>query len=150
MPFDRLLVFLVLLLALRFAALAMGLFIAAISPSLQISQIIGPLFIVIFFIFGGNLANSNEITWILRWIQYLSIIFYVYQALCQNELDGNYYGIQGDNKTLIPGSKYLELYGLDQIGIWGCFGAILGLGAFFWCAGYVGLRVSTRPRITFI
>lgn len=150
MPFDRLLVFLVILLALRFAAMAMGLFIASVSPSLQISQIIGPLLIVVFFIFGGNLANSNEITWILRWIQYISMVFYSYQALCQNEFDGNYYGVQNDSKTLVPGSTYLELYGLDLVGIWGCFGAILGLGAFFWLAGYCGLRYTTRPRITFI
>ena len=150
MPFDRLLVFLVVLLALRLAAMAMGLFIASISPSLQISQIIGPLLIVIFFIFGGNLANSNEITWILRWIQYISMIFYSYQALCQNEFDGNFYGVQNDSNTLVPGSTYLELYGLDQVGIWGCFGAILGIGAVFWVAGYIGLRISTRPKITFI
>lgn len=150
MPFDRLLVFLTILLALRLSSVAMGLFIASISPSLQVSQIIGPLIIVIFFIFGGNLANSNEITWILRWIQYISTVFYSYQALSQNEFNGNYYGVQSDDVTLVPGSFYLDLYGLNNVGIWGCFGAILGIGAAFLISGYIGLRITTRPRITFI
>ena len=150
MPFDRLLVFLTILLALRFTSIGMGLFIAAISPTLQVSMIFGPLILVVFLLYGGNLANSNEITWILRWMQYISLIFYSYQALAQNEFDGNYYGVQNDNVELVPGSFYLDLYGLDQVGIWGCFGCLLGLGAAFLLAGYVGLRATTRPRIKYI
>lgn len=150
MPFDRLLVFLLILIALRYASIGLGLCVASFSPNIKISQIIGPLIIVIFFIFGGNLANSNEITWILRWIQYISIIFYSYQALAQNEFTGNYYGVQNDSRTLVPGSYYLALYGLDNVGEWGCFGAILGLGTFFLILGYIGLRFTTRPKMTFV
>lgn len=150
MPFDRLLVFLLMLAALRYASIGMGLCIASISPTVQISQIIGPLIIVIFLIFGGNLANSNEITWILRWIQYISIIFYAYQALAQNEFTGNFYGVQDDSAQLVPGEYYLNLYGLENVGEWGCLGAILGIGTAFLVLGYIGLRYSTKPRLTFI
>lgn len=150
MPFDRLLVFLTIILALRYAAIGMGLMIASFSPSLAVSQIVGPLVIVVFFIFGGNLANSNEITWILRWIQYISPVFYGYQSLCQNEFNGNYFGIQNDSRQLIPGEDYLNLYGLDQVGIWGCFGAILGIGTFFLVSGYFGLRITTRPHVVYV
>lgn len=150
MPFDRFLVFLLMLAALRYAAIGLGLCIASISPTVQISEIIGPLCIVIFLIFGGNLANSNEITWILRWIQYISIIFYAYQALAQNEFTGNFYGVQNDSRTLVPGEFYLDLYGLENVGQWGCLGAILGLGTAFLFLGYIGLRFSTRPKLTFI
>lgn len=150
MPFDRFLVFLLMLLALRLAAICMGLCIASVSPTVQISEIIGPLFIVIFLIFGGNLANSNTITWILRWIQYISIIFYSYQALSQNEFTGNYYGVQDGSPQKVPGEYYLNLYGLDNVNEWGCLGAILGIGLAFLVLGYIGLRISTRPRLTFI
>ena len=150
MPFTRFLVFLLMLSALRFASVSMGLCIASISPTVQISEIIGPLIIVIFLIFGGNLANSNEITWILRWIQYISIVYYTYQALSQNEFSGNYYGVQDGSPQKVPGEYYLNLYGLNNINLWGCLGGILGVGAAFLFLGYVGLRFSTRPKLTFI
>lgn len=150
MPFDRFLVFVLMLAALRYAAIGLGLCVASISPTVQISEIIGPLVIVIFLIFGGNLANSNTITWILRWIQYISIVFYSYQALAQNEFNGNYYGVQNDSKTIVPGEYYLNLYGLDNVNEWGCLGAILGIGTAFLFLGYIGLRFSTRPKLTFI
>lgn len=150
MPFDRFLVFILMLSALRYASIGLGLCVASISPTVQISEIIGPLAIVIFLIFGGNLANSNTITWILRWIQYISIIFYSYQALAQNEFTGNFYGVQNDSKTIVPGEFYLDLYGLENVNQWGCLGAILGLGTAFLLLGYIGLRFSTRPRLTFI
>jgi ABC-type multidrug transport system permease subunit len=150
MPFDRFLVFVLMLAALRYAAIGLGLCVASISPTVQISEIIGPLVIVIFLIFGGNLANSNEITWILRWIQYISIVFYSYQALAQNEFTGNFYGVQNDSKTIVPGEFYLDLYGLENVNQWGCLGAILGIGTAFLLFGYIGLRFSTRPKLTFI
>lgn len=150
MPFDRFLVFVLMLSALRFASISMGLCIASISPTVQISQIIGPLIIVIFLIFGGNLANSNEITWILRWIQYISIVYYSYQALSQNEFTGNFYGVQSGSPQKVPGEYYLNLYGLDDINQWGCLGGILGVGLAFLILGYIGLRFSTRPKLTFI
>ena len=150
MPFDRFLVFILMLSALRYAAIGLGLCVASISPTVQISEIIGPLVIVIFLIFGGNLANSNTITWILRWIQYISIIFYSYQALAQNEFTGNFYGVQNDSATIVPGEYYLNLYGLDNVNQWGCLGAILGIGTAFLILGYIGLRISTRPKLTFI
>ena len=150
MPFDRFLVFMLMLAALRFASIGMGLCVASISPTVQISEIIGPLVIVIFLIFGGNLANSNTITWILRWIQYISIIFYSYQALAQNEFTGNFYGVQDGSPQKVPGEYYLNLYGLENVNQWGCLGAILGIGLAFLVLGYIGLRISTRPKLTFI
>lgn len=150
MPFDRFLVFILMLAALRYSSIGLGLCVASISPTVQISEIIGPLVIVIFLIFGGNLANSNEITWILRWIQYISIVFYSYQALAQNEFTGNFYGVQNDSETIVPGEYYLDLYGLENVNQWGCLGALLGLGTAFLLLGYIGLRFSTKPKLTFI
>ena len=150
MPFDRFLVFLLMLSALRLAAICMDLCIASVSPTVQISEIIGPLVIVVLLIFGGNLANSNTITWILRWIQYISMIFYTYQALAQNEFNGNFYGVQDGSPQKVPGEYYLNLYGLDNVNQWGCLGAILGLALAFFLLGYMGLRICTKPKLTFM
>src|SRR5262249_43089446 len=99
--------------------------------------------LVLFVLFGGNFARSNGITWILRWIQYISIVFYAYEALSQNELNGQVFdGVSGE--------FYLQLYSLDQVPIVACAGAILGIGVFFLLLAYVSLRATTRPKITLI
>jgi ABC-type multidrug transport system permease subunit len=55
--------------------MALGLWIAASVPTSEIRQIVGPLAVVVVLIFGGALANTEQITCILRWILYISPIF---------------------------------------------------------------------------
>lgn len=148
MPFSRFLVYMAVLASLRLASIALGLFVASICSTVKVSLTIGGMIIAVFIIFGGYLANPEDITWILRWIQYISLQYYGFQALAQNELNGNYFGVQGDSPDLVPGSYYLNLYSLNQINEWGCVGAILGIGLAFLILGYAGLRYSTRPKLT--
>ena len=145
MPFDRFLVYVLILSALKLASISLGLMIASISPATLLSGIIGTLLVAIFIIFGGGLAIPTSITWVLRWIQYTSIIFYSYLALSQNEFNGNYYGPDQS----IPGIYYLELNGLNIVNQWGCIVAMFGLGVAFLLMGYVGFRISTKPNYTY-
>lgn len=138
--FTYFLVFLLLILMVTMTAVSLGVAIAASVPSVEIGQIIGPLLIVVFLIFGGNLANANAVTWILRWIQYTSLIFYTYQGLVQNEFSG----LTLDNR---PGDSFLRDYSLDQIPWYFDVVALAGLTAVFLLFGYVALRFSTKPRI---
>lgn len=138
--FSNFLVFLLLILMVTVTAVSLGVAIGASVPSVEIGQIIGPLLIVVFLIFGGNLANANAVTWILRWIQYTSLIFYTYQGLVQNEFSG----LTLDNK---PGDAFLDDYSLAQIPWYYDVVALAGLTAVFLVFGYVALRVSTKPRI---
>lgn len=103
----------------------------------------GPLLLVVFLIFGGNLANGNSITWILRWIQYISFIFFGYQGLIQNEFAGNTF-------NGIPGDFYLKEYYLEQVSVMGCAGALMGLSAGFLLFGYIALRISTKPKFMIV
>jgi ABC-type multidrug transport system permease subunit len=124
-------------------AIALGMAVAASVPTVQIGQVLGPLFIVIFLLFGGNLANASSVTWILRWIQYTSLIFYCYQGLISSQL-------QGQTFNGVPGEYYLGLYDLNQFSWYASTGAMLGLTVVFLVIGYVALRISTRPRMKLV
>jgi ABC-type multidrug transport system permease subunit len=138
--FQHFIIFWAVLMDVVLAAITLGLLIAASVPTVQLGQIVGTLVIVTFLLFAGNLANASSVTWILRWIQYRSIIFYTYEALIQNELAGQTFdGASGDS--------YLEQYNLSQLPIVACAMAVLGLASIFFVAGYVALRTSTKPRI---
>ena len=137
--FQHFIIFWAVLMDVVLAAITLGLLIAASVPTVQLGQIIGTLVIVIFLLFAGNLANASNVTWILRWIQYISIIFYTYEALIQNELRGNFDGVSGNS--------YLNQYSLAQLPIVACAMVVLGLALVFFAAGYVALRISTKPKI---
>jgi hypothetical protein len=117
--------------------------VAASVPSTAIGQIVGPLMVVIFLIFGGALANTNEITWILRWIQYLSPIFYCYTALIQNELSGRQF-------EDLSGNDYLDLYSSNTVSEVWCMGAMLILAGAFFIGGLFAIRITTRPKTILI
>ena len=65
-----------------------------------------------------NFAYNPECTWILRWISYLSPIFYSFNALVNNEFKG----------TGGRGEKILQTTDLDNYGVWPSIGTLLGLG----------------------
>ena len=138
--FVYFLIFWATLMAIVFTSLSLAFLLGACIPSVQAAQILGSFVIVIFLIFAGNLANSRSVTWILRWLQYCSFIFYAYQALVQNELDGLVF----ENEA---GKQYLEMYGLDILPIVACSLAVLGFGLIFLFLGYFALRNSTKPTM---
>lgn len=90
-------------------------------------------------LFGGNFANSVEVTWILRWIQFISPTFYAFEGLIQNELAGQTF-------DGVPGSFYLRLYAFDIVPIVGCVGALAGLTVAYLLIGYAILHVRTKPH----
>lgn len=141
--FDKFLVFWCLLIAHTLCAIALGIAIGASVPSVQAGQVIGPLIIVVFLLFGGNLANASSVTWILRWLQYTSLVFYCYQGLISNELSGQTF-------DGVPGDYYLNEYSLNQFSWYAATGALLGLMVVFLILGYIALRISTKPKMKLV
>ncbi|RKP19060.1 P-loop containing nucleoside triphosphate hydrolase protein, partial [Rozella allomycis CSF55] len=64
--------FLTFLVGLVIFSQAFGLFIGALADSPQVGQIIGPTFLIIFVIFGGNFANLETIPSWFAWLLWLS------------------------------------------------------------------------------
>ena len=85
---GKYLTFLVILGTHTLAATMLGIAISSGVPNVRVGQIIGPLIIVVFLIFGGQLVNLDSTPVVFRWIKWISIIFYSYTALVQNELVG--------------------------------------------------------------
>lgn len=138
--FIHFFIFWVIIMDLVFTATTLGMLIAASVPTVELGQIIGALIIVIFLLFAGNLANAHNVTWILRWIQYTSPVFYGFESLIQNELHGQTFdGVSGDS--------YLNQYNLNQLPIVATGLALFGIGCVFFALGYVALFFSTRPKI---
>lgn len=145
-----------ILLVLVFASQGLGLFIGASVPNVQLAQIIGPLIILVFFIYGGNLANSTTIPWELRWLQYLSIIRYAYMALFQNEFNGLTFRCYDGNfpppgGTCTPGystgEEVIMAYNMNEFSITACCLIILGLGFVFLFVAYFTLRTTSKPTL---
>ena len=68
--------FVCIVLVHSYCALCLGFMIGSAVPTVQIGQILGPLIITVFLLFGGLLLNLPTVTWAFRWLQYLSIIGY--------------------------------------------------------------------------
>merc|ERR1712151_570703 len=73
-----------------FAAVAGSLFmlIGLLAPNIAVAQIISPLVIVLFMLFGGFYVNVDNIPVYYEWLYYLSFFNYGYEILCYNELNG--------------------------------------------------------------
>jgi ABC-2 type transporter len=119
----------------------------------------GPVIILIFFIYSGNLANSSTIPPVISWLQYLSPIKYGYQALFQNEFNGLSFTCNNGQPVSSPngsinctpgfstGSQVIQQYELGNISITACCFILLGFGFFFIFAGYIALLISLKPRM---
>lgn len=141
--FQYFLIFYGFMLLVSLASITMGLMVAAAVTTTEMGQLLGPMLVAACLIFGGNLANNDQITWILRWLQYLSPVFYTFIAIIQNELSGQTFG-------QVSGDFYIDQYAFDQASIVWCMGALLILSAAFFVFGFVAICRTTRPKTVLI
>lgn len=140
--FAHVLAYWAVLMAVVFAATTFAMFVSGLAPTIQIAQTLGTLLLVVSLLFAGNLANASGVTWVLRWIQYISLPFYSFQALIQNELAGLYLPVAGRS-----GQSYLAQFYLNQLPAVAAGLAVLGWAFLFMLAGLLALSWSTRPRL---
>jgi hypothetical protein len=141
------LTFLVICIVHALTSSFLGITISSGASNVRVAQVIGPLVVVTFLIFGGQLVSLDTVTAVLRWLKWLSVIYYAYTALAQNE----FVGLQFE--CLIPapdckmsGEVLLERFNLDDLpNVWDpvLYNAIIGIG----CAilGYVLFLWQSRP-----
>lgn len=101
-----------------------GLILSAFTRNF-VMALLGLNIVIDFFItFGGVSLQYSAISPVLRWLCYLSPIFYSNAALIQNEVVG--LTIAGE-----PGEYYIDLYDLDTISImWGAGALMIMLVAY--------------------
>lgn len=138
--FNHFLVFMAILLLEVYAVMGLGFLISCCAKTRKVRDILSILVFLTIFMFGGNqIQNRLETSWIIRWFQFLSPVFYAYLALLRNELEGNV--IQG-----IPGDVFLTEYRAKIFSIWACAGILFGLGSIFFIFGFFALKRTTRSR----
>lgn len=138
--FGYFLVFWSSLLVLGLLCIMYAITVAAPFPS-AVSANLFSIFIVSFFVlFGGNFSNTLGVSWVIRWMNYMSPLFYSFRVLVQNELAGQVYdkGLTGD--------AYLARNGLDQVSINDCIAILFGMIGLFSITGYGLLFFFTRPK----
>lgn len=141
LPLNYTLVLWLTFLAEAWTAMAMGVLIVTLFPSLPVAETVASTWLLICIWFSGDFAFNPACTWILRWIAYLSPIFYAFNAVMNNEFAG-----QDFPAAHIIGSQLLQQLGFVNLGIWGSVGALLGFGAFYTLLGYALLVYETQPN----
>lgn len=122
------------------------------------AQLIAPLVLVVFMVYGGNFANAEIIPDVLAWIQWLSPIRYAYMASFQNEFEGLTFLCFGDqppiNGSCIPGfatgEQVIRFYDQDVVSILVCCMVILAFGLFYHLMAYITLRCGYKPKLYLI
>jgi len=71
-----------------FAAQAVGLAVGAAAPTADAAQVIGPLTMVVFIVFGGFYVGEESVPRALRWAPRASLIRHAFEALAVNEMRG--------------------------------------------------------------
>lgn len=138
--FNHFLVFIGILLMEVYAVMGLGFLVSCSAKTRQVRDLLSILVFLVIFMFGGNqIQNRLETSWIIKWFQYLSPVFYAYVALLNNELGGNV--IQGT-----PGDAILNEYRADIFSIWACAGILFGLGTLYFVLGYFALKTTTKSR----
>ncbi|KAJ1968931.1 hypothetical protein IWQ62_000945 [Dispira parvispora] len=149
---DKFFIYFALILLLVVVATSFGMATGALFPNIQMSQIMAPLLIVIFLLFGGNLVNVDDMTPVLSWIRYISPINYIYIALAKNELTGLAFTCDGGDQSgcLTNGDDVLRRFSIDSLTIGTCVAYLIALLAAYHAITYASLRWKAKPRFIWI
>lgn len=139
-PFTALLVFYGFYLLITIQMLAIGIVIACGITRFEIALTIGYFYIMVVNLFNGTTVNTDNVTWVLRWVRYVSPMYYLTAGLAQNEFLGQ--TIDGQ-----PGSYWIDLYALDAASTMWCAGALMIILAVSLVAGVIFFESRSRPHI---
>lgn len=131
------LVFYLALCAQRLGNTAMGLMLATMTCNPILSTIINGCGFVFNVLVSGTFYVTDTVSWVIRWVEFLSPSYYVAEMMAQNELGG-----LDDNIA----DKILGGVQFDQIGEWTAFILLLALTATFMAVCFVVLWVGSLRR----
>ena len=145
---SRYLTFIAILLIHACIAVFMGIMISSGVPNVQVGTIIGPIFIVIFLIFGGPLVNLDTAPDALKWIKWLSVIRYTFSALSINEFTGLVFSCPPNAPACAPnGETTLKLFSLDALDLWYNVLVNFCLGLAFIVIGFLLFNWKSKPLL---
>ncbi|CEM34861.1 unnamed protein product [Vitrella brassicaformis CCMP3155] len=146
--FMRFLFFIATITLESFVASAFGLCISAFCPSYEAAMAIAPAVMVIFIVFGGYYINPDNIPWVFRWLDNISLIRWGFEALCINEFTGLKFECDYADQPgcLRTGEEVLARLSFDQTTVASCCISLLLLLLAYYLITYVVL-VSSNLRL---
>jgi hypothetical protein len=105
---ERFLVFYLALVMQTLANTALGLLLAAASRDRQRGMLLACSAFAFNILFSGTFYIVDTVTWVLRWLEFISASFYTAQMMSQNELSG-----RQQAETLLNNTVQY-----DQVGLW--------------------------------
>lgn len=84
---------------------------------------------------------ETTVTWILRWIEYISSSYYGRAALANNEFSGRTINAQ------LTGDAVLDSKHAHGLGLWGSIGALMGLFLLFYLTTNIVFIINLRNHL---
>ncbi|KAJ2806959.1 hypothetical protein H4R21_000663 [Coemansia helicoidea] len=145
--FSSLALFTVLLVV----TLAVTLMVGSFVNTYDLASVISALTVTTWVIFGGHLANAGELLPAIKWMQYISPAFYVYEGMVNTEFTGLELHCKANNGLCIArGDDVIRLYKLDQFTVGQCAVIGIGMALGYNMLAYLALRWKAKPKYLWI
>lgn len=111
------------------------------------STILGVLILLFSMLFAGLFINSDDLKVQIKWLQWISLFHYAYEALAINEvkdliLKEKKYGLSIE----VPGAVILSTFGFEVSAFWKDVSYLVGWAVAFLVLGYIFLHRFTVER----
>jgi ABC-type multidrug transport system permease subunit len=126
----------------------LGALIAAAVPNLTTGQVIAPVVITIFLLYGGPLVALNSMPRWLYWARYLSIICNSTGALIRNEFSGVSWTCSTNDILCYPdGEAVIRQLGYDNLSKYYSVGVNIILLTVFLVLGSIAFAKRSQPQM---
>ncbi|KAJ1760567.1 hypothetical protein LPJ69_003374 [Coemansia sp. RSA 1752] len=131
--------------------LGVTLMVGSFVSTYDLASVIAALTVTTWVIFGGHLANAGDLLPVIKWMQYISPAFYVYEGMVRTEFTGLVLHCKENNgMCMARGDDVVTLYRLDQFTVGQCALIGIGMAIGYNVLAYMALRWKAKPRYLWI
>lgn len=146
--FWRFVFFIFVLILISFLSISLAIVVSLYTKTLIQSQVLAATILTAFVIFGGNFVNPDTIPGFIRWIIWVSPVYYALEAMLQDQFRGLAFDCGDSDEPCYPtGSAALDFYGLNRIGYRKSVTVLLLITVALVLVGAVSMRNRIKPRV---
>ena len=135
--------FLIALVAVTEAGAALLTCIGAISPTMEVGNLLSVLIVILLTLVDGFYRNLSDLPAFISWLQVFSFQSYGVKAIAANEFRGLTFTCTPAEAAvgcILTGDAYLERLGMAHVNIWANVGYMVVLAAGWRLCAYSGLH----------
>jgi ATP-binding cassette, subfamily G (WHITE), eye pigment precursor transporter len=146
--FFRFVIFLLVLVCVSFFCLSLSIVIAIHTNNGQHAFVLSTTYLSFFTVFSGTFVDLNTIPHFIRWMVWLSPMYYAFQAIVQSQFSGERFVYKGDAfPVLETGKDILDYYGLDKLGYKTSLCILFGISLAMCLLTLVIGDIKLRPKV---